>query len=72
MTKGVFGILVVLLCLVAARETPLAGPECGPQSSGLISVDLANAPRERIQPFPETIELLMGLGAKNSNKCVIS
>jgi hypothetical protein len=25
---------------------------------------------QRTQPYPETIKLLMGLGAKNNNKCV--
>jgi hypothetical protein len=38
--------------------------------NGQTTVDLANGPRQRIQPFPETIALLMSLGAKNSNKCV--
>jgi uncharacterized protein len=37
---------------------------------GQTTVDLANGPRQRIQPFPETVALLMSLGAKNSNKCV--
>jgi ankyrin repeat protein len=37
---------------------------------GQTTVDMANGPVQRVQPFPETIELLVGLGAKNSNKCV--
>jgi ankyrin repeat protein len=38
--------------------------------NGQTTVDLANGPRQRIQPFPETIALLMSLGAKNNYKCV--
>jgi uncharacterized protein len=37
---------------------------------GQTTVDMANGPVQRIQPFPETIKLLEGLGAKNNNKCV--
>ena len=32
--------------------------------------DMANGPRERIQPFPETVALLEMLGSKNRHKCV--
>ena len=38
--------------------------------NGLTVADMANGPRERIQPFPETIKLLVGLGAKNNNRCI--
>ncbi len=38
--------------------------------NGLTAADMANGPRERIQPFPETLKLLVSLGAKNSNRCV--
>lgn len=38
--------------------------------NGQTTVDMANGPRQRIQPFPETVALLMSLGAKNSHKCV--
>ena len=38
--------------------------------NGLTAADMANGPRERIQPFPETIELLVRLGAKNNHRCV--
>jgi ankyrin repeat protein len=38
--------------------------------SGVTVVDQANGPRQRIQPFPETIALLEMLGASNSHKCV--
>ena len=33
------------------------------------TVDMANGPVQRIQPFPETIALLETLGAKNNHKC---
>jgi ankyrin repeat protein len=38
--------------------------------SGQTTIDLANGPVQRIQPFPETIALLEKLGAKNNHKCV--
>jgi hypothetical protein len=38
--------------------------------AGQTTVDAANGPRQRVQPFPETIALLEGLGAKNNHKCV--
>lgn len=37
---------------------------------GQTTVDMANGPVQRIQPFPATIELLEGLGAKNNHNCV--
>jgi ankyrin repeat protein len=37
---------------------------------GKTTVDMANGPVQRISPFPETIKLLVKLGAKNNNKCV--
>lgn len=37
---------------------------------GQTTVDLANGPVQRIQPFPETIALLESLGAENSHNCV--
>jgi len=37
--------------------------------SGETTVDMANGPVQRIQPFPETIALLTKLGAKNNNRC---
>ena len=36
---------------------------------GQSTVDMANGPQQRVQPFPETIKLLEGLGAKNNHKC---
>ena len=38
--------------------------------SGQTTVDMANGPIQRLQPFPESIALLEGLGAKNNHKCV--
>lgn len=38
--------------------------------AGQTTIDMANGPVQRVQPFPETIALLAKLGAKNSNKCV--
>jgi len=37
---------------------------------GMTTVDMANGPVQRTQPFPETIALLEKLGAKNNHKCV--
>lgn len=34
------------------------------------TIDMANGPVERLRPFPETIQLLEKLGAKNSHRCV--
>ncbi len=38
--------------------------------AGQTTVDLANGPVQRVQPFPETIDFLAALGAKNNHKCV--
>lgn len=37
--------------------------------AGQTVVDMANSPEQRTQPFPETIKLLEGMGAKNNHKC---
>lgn len=37
---------------------------------GQTTVDMANGPQQRVQPFPETIALLESLGAKNNHKCL--
>ena len=42
----------------------------GVSRRGHTTADLANGPVQRTQPFPETIELLVRLGAKNNNRCV--
>jgi ankyrin repeat protein len=39
-------------------------------NNGATIVDLANGPRQRVQPYPETVALLQLLGAKNNHKCV--
>jgi hypothetical protein len=37
---------------------------------GQTVADMANGPVQRVQPFPDTLALLMKLGAKNSNRCI--
>ena len=37
---------------------------------GQSTADMANGPVQRIEPFPEARDLLIKLGARNSNKCV--
>ena len=37
---------------------------------GQTTVDMANGPQQRIQPFPEAMALLESLGAKNNHNCV--
>ena len=37
--------------------------------AGETTVDMANGPVQRIQPFPETIALLEKMGAKNNHRC---
>ena len=34
------------------------------------TVDLANGPVQRLRPFPETIQLLEKMGARNNHRCV--
>jgi ankyrin repeat protein len=38
--------------------------------AGQTTVDVANGPVQRVQPYPETITLLEGLGARNNHRCV--
>ena len=38
--------------------------------SGQTTIDVANGPVQRTQPYPETIALLESLGAVNNHKCV--
>jgi ankyrin repeat protein len=38
--------------------------------SGQTTVDMANGPVQRVQPFPDTIKLLESLGAVNNHHCV--
>ena len=37
---------------------------------GETTVDMANGPVQRVQPYPEAIALLESLGAVNNNNCV--
>jgi len=37
---------------------------------GQTTIDMANGPVQRIQPWPETIKYLESLGAKNNHKCL--
>ena len=37
---------------------------------GQTTVDMANGPVQRVQPWPDTIKYLESLGAKNNHKCV--
>jgi ankyrin repeat protein len=39
--------------------------------SGQTTADMANSPVQRLSPIPETVALLMKLGSKNSNRCVV-
>jgi ankyrin repeat protein len=38
--------------------------------SGQTTADMANGPTQRVAPFPDTIALLVSLGAINNNNCV--
>jgi ankyrin repeat protein len=38
--------------------------------SGQTTLDMANGPVQRVQPFPETVALLESLGVKNNHRCV--
>jgi ankyrin repeat protein len=38
--------------------------------TGQTTVDMANGPVQRTQPYPEAIKLLESLGAKNNHRCV--
>jgi ankyrin repeat protein len=37
---------------------------------GQSTADMANGPVQRVSPFPETVALLVKLGATNNNRCV--
>lgn len=37
---------------------------------GQTTADMANGPVQRVQPFPETLDLLVSLGAVNNDNCV--
>ncbi len=55
----------MILYLVSKGANPKAVDR-----EGRTTVDMANGPVQRIQPFPETIALLEKLGAKNNHKCI--
>jgi ankyrin repeat protein len=38
--------------------------------TGQTTVDMANGPVQRVQPYPDTIKLLESLGATNNHRCV--
>ena len=38
--------------------------------AGQTTIDVANGPVQRTQPYPDTIKLLESLGAMNNHKCV--
>jgi ankyrin repeat protein len=38
---------------------------------GQTTIDLANGPVQRVQPWPETIKYLESLGAKNNHRCPV-
>jgi ankyrin repeat protein len=50
--------------LVAKGANPLVV-----NREGQTTVDMANSPAQRTEPFPDTIRLLEGMGAKNNNNC---
>jgi hypothetical protein len=60
-----FGDNEMILYLVSKRANVDAVTR-----DGKTTVDMANGPVQRVQPFPDTIALLEKMGAKNSHKCV--
>ena len=55
--------MIVYLVFHGARVQSVA-------RSGETTADMANGPVQRIQPFPETLVLLEGMGSKNNDNCV--
>jgi len=55
----------MILYLVSKGADPLQV-----NREGKTTADMANGPVQRISPFPDTIKLLEGMGAKNNHKCV--
>ena len=53
----------------AIAEAHVRGDVMVVNRAGQTTVDMANSPEQRTQPFPETIALLEGMGAKNNNNC---
>jgi len=54
----------MILYLLSKGADPMAV-----NRDGLTTVDKANGPVQRIEPWPETIRLLEGLGVKNHHIC---
>jgi ankyrin repeat protein len=59
------GDLEMVKYLVEKGADPLAV-----NREGQTTVDMANGPVQRVQPWPEVIKYLEGLGAKNNHKCL--
>jgi ankyrin repeat protein len=59
------GDLEMVKYLVSKGTDPLAV-----NREGQTTVDMANGPVQRVQPWPEVIKYLEGLGAKNNHKCL--
>lgn len=59
------GDLEMVQYLVSKGTDPLAV-----NREGQTTVDMANGPVQRVQPWPEVITYLEGLGAKNNHKCL--
>jgi ankyrin repeat protein len=59
------GDLEMIQYLVSKGTDPLAV-----NREGQTTIDMANGPVQRVQPWPEVIKYLEGLGAKNNHKCL--
>ena len=59
------GDLEMIKYLVSKGTDPLAV-----NREGQTTVDMANGPVQRVQPWPDVIKYLEGLGAKNNHKCL--
>jgi ankyrin repeat protein len=59
------GDVEMILYLVAKGADPTVI-----NRDGQSTADMANGPVQRIEPFPEARDLLIKLGARNSNRCV--
>ena len=59
------GDLEMIKYLVSKGTDPLAV-----NREGQTTVDMANGPVQRVQPWPEVIAYLESLGAKNNHKCL--
>jgi uncharacterized protein len=55
----------MILYLVSRGANPAAVT-----AAGITVADMANGPRERIQPYPETVALLQMLGSRSNHRCV--